>query len=207
MGRDTGPRCKQCRREGEKLFLKGDRCYSRSCPMSRRAKPPGEGPKRRRPRRSQYQIHLRAKQKARRTYGLREGQFRNYVAQAKRKKGVTGDALLVLLERRLDNMIYRAGLAASRQQARQMVSHGHFAVNGRPTNVPSRLLREGDVVSVKEGRRSRMKTIVEASRGRDVPAWLQANAETMVFSVIAPPNVEQIRQTIAANLIVEYYSR
>ena len=207
MGRETGPRCKQCRREGEKLFLKGDRCYSRSCPMSRRAKPPGEGPKRRRPRRSQYQIHLRAKQKARRTYGIREGQFRNYVAQAKRKKGVTGDALLILLERRLDNMIYRSGLASSRQQARQMITHGHFAVNGRPTNVPSVLLREGDVVSVKEGRRSRVKTIVEGSRGRDVPAWLEANAEAMVFSVIAPPNVEQIGQTIAANLIVEYYSR
>jgi len=175
--------------------------------MSRRAKPPGEGPKRRRPRRSQYQIHLRAKQKARRTYGIREGQFRNYVTQAKRKKGVTGDALLVLLERRLDNMIYRAGLASSRQQARQMITHGHFAVNGRPTNVASVLLREGDVVSVKEGRRNRVKTIVEASRGRDVPAWLEVNAETMVFSVIAPPNVEQIGLTIAANLIVEYYSR
>mgnify|MGYP001069850114 CR=1 FL=1 len=207
MGRDTGPRCKKCRREGEKLFLKGERCYSRSCPMSRRAKPPGEGPRRRRSRRSQYQIHLREKQKARRIYGIREGQFRNYVARAKQKKGITGEALLSLLERRLDNMVYRAGLASSRQQARQLVSHGHFSVNGQPARAPSSLLKGGDVVSVKEGRRSRLKPIVEANRGRDVPAWLEANAETMVFSVIAPPNVEQTGQTIAANLIVEYYSR
>jgi len=207
MGRDTGPRCKQCRREGEKLFLKGERCYSRSCPMSRRAKPPGEGPKRRRPRRSQYQIHLREKQKARRIYGIREGQFRNYVDRAKRKKGITGEALLTLLERRFDNVVYRAGFASSRQQARQLISHAHFAVNGQPTNVPSTLLKEGDIVSVKEGRRSRLKAIVEANRGRDVPPWLEANGETMVFSVIAPPNVERIGQTIAANLIVEYYSR
>jgi len=207
MGRDTGPRCRQCRREGEKLFLKGDRCYSRSCPFSRRAKPPGEGPKRRRPRRSQYQIHLRAKQKARRIYGVRERQFRSYVAQAKRKKGITGEALLVLLERRLDNMVYRAGFASSRQQARQMISHGHFALNGRPTNVPSALLRVGDVVSIKEARRSRVKGIVDANQGRDRAPWLETNSETMVFSVIASPNVEQTRQTIAANLIVEHYSR
>jgi len=207
MGRDAGPRCKQCRREGEKLFLKGERCYTRSCPFSRKAKPPGEGPRRRRPRRSQYQIHLREKQKARRIYGVRERQFRNYVAQAKRVKGITGEALLVLLERRLDNMVYRAGFAASRQQARQLITHGHFAVNGRGTNVPSVLLRDGDVVAVKEGRRSRLKAIVEANQSRDVSPWIQANHEAMTFSIIAQPNVEQLRQSIAANLIVEFYSR
>ncbi len=207
MGRDAGPRCKQCRREGEKLFLKGERCYTRSCPFSRKAKPPGEGPRRRRPRRSQYQIHLREKQKARRIYGLRERQFRNYVAQAKRKKGVTGEALLTLLERRLDNVVYRAGFASSRQQARQLISHGHFVVNGRPTNVPSFLVKQGDVVAVKQGRGSRLKPIIEANQSRDVSPWIEANHEAMTFSVIAPPNVEQLRQSIAANLIVEFYSR
>ena len=207
MGRDAGPRCKQCRREGEKLFLKGDRCYSRSCPYSRKAKPPGEGPKRRRPRRSQYQIHLREKQKARRIYGVRERQFRTYVATAKSKKGITGETLLALLERRMDNVVYRAGFASSRQQARQMITHGHFTVNGRATNVPSRLLRVGDIASVKEGRRSRVKAIVEASQGRDVSPWIEANHEAMTFSVNAEPSAEQTRQNIAANLIVEYYSR
>jgi small subunit ribosomal protein S4 len=207
MGRDAGPRCKQCRREGEKLFLKGERCYSRRCPFSQRTRPPGEGPRRRRARRSQYQIHLREKQKARRIYGLRERQFRNYVAQAKRKKGVTGEALLVLLERRMDNAVYRASLASSRQQARQLIAHGHFELNGRATSIPSVLLREGDIVSVKEGRRARLKPIVEGNQGRDVSPWIEANAEAMTFSVIAPPDVEAMRQSIAANLIVEYYSR
>ena len=165
MGRDTGPKCKECRREGEKLFLKGDRCYSRSCAVSRRANPPGEGPKKRRPRRSQYLLHLRAKQKARRIYGVRESQFRIYVAHAKNVKGATGEALLAMLEQRLDNMVYRAGFASSRQQARQLVVHGHFAVNGRASNVPSIILRQGDIVSVKSERREKIKAIVrEAER-------------------------------------------
>jgi len=207
MGRDTGGKCKLCRREGEKLFLKGDRCYSRSCAVSRKSSPPGEGSKKRRPRRSQYQIHLRAKQKAKRTYGLRESQFRNYVEDAKRKKGVTGEALMTFLERRFDNMVYRAGLASSRQQARQMITHGHFELNGRATNVPSVQVREGDIVAVKEGRRSRVKAIVEANQGRDIPGWIEANAEAMKFQLIASPDVSQIGQTIEANLIVEFYSR
>ncbi len=207
MGRETGGKCKQCRREGEKLFLKGERCYTRSCGVTRKSKPPGEGPKRRRPRRSQYQLHLRAKQKARRIYGIRERQFRNYLAMAKRKKGVTGEALLTLLERRMDNMVYRAGLASSRQQARQMITHGHFELNGRATNVPSVLLREGDLVAVKEGRRERVKAIVEAAVDRDAPAWLERNVDTMRFQVLAMPNVELTGQNIEANLIVEFYSR
>ena len=207
MGRETGPKCKQCRREGVKLFLKGDRCYSRSCPVSGRSKPPGEGPKKRRARRSQYQLHLREKQKVRRIYGLREGQFRNYVTVAKSKKGVTGQALLMLLERRMDNMVYRAGLASSRQQARQMITHGHFELNGRATNIPSVLLKQGDIVSAKEARRDRVKAIVEANSGRDIPAWLEANADAMKFQIVAEPNVEQVGMTIATNLIVEFYSR
>ncbi len=207
MGRDTGGKCKQCRREGEKLFLKGDRCYSRSCAMSSRSRPPGEGPKKRRARRSQYQIHLREKQKARRIYGVRERQFRNYVAEAKRKKGVTGETLLTLLERRLDNLVYRAGFASSRQQARQMIVHGHFEVNGRATNVPSMLLNVGDAVSIKEARRSRVKAIVEANQGRETPTWLEKNADAMKFQLVSTPNVEQIGLSIATNLIVEFYSR
>ncbi len=207
MGRDTGPKCKQCRREGEKLFLKGDRCYSRSCAVSRRANPPGEGPKKRRPRRSQYQLHLRAKQKARRIYGIRESQFRIYVARAKSVKGATGNALLSILEQRLDNMVYRAGFASSRQQARQLIVHGHFAVNGRPSNVPSILLREGDIVSVKEERRAKVQPIVELHKDLEVPTWVERNVEALRFQMLAMPSVEQMGLDISTNLIVEFYSR
>ncbi len=207
MGRDTGPKCKKCRREGEKLFLKGERCYTQSCPMSRRSSPPGERAKKHRPRRSQYQLHLREKQKTRRIYGIREKQFRNYVDWAKRQKGVTGEALLTLLERRFDNVVYRAGFASSRDQARQLITHGHFEVNGRATNVPSLLLKEGDTVSVKEGRRPRVKAILEANKSREAPSWLERNMDAMKFQTIAPPNLEETGYTIAANLIVEFYSR
>ncbi len=207
MGRDTGPKCKKCRREGEKLFLKGERCYTQSCPMSRRSSPPGERAKKHRPRRSQYQLHLREKQKTRRIYGVREKQFRNYVDWAKRQKGVTGEALLTLLERRFDNVVYRAGFASSRDQARQLITHGHFEVNGRATNVPSLLLKEGDTVSVKEGKRPRVKAILEANKSREAPSWLERNMEAMKFQTIAPPNLEETGYTIAANLIVEFYSR
>jgi small subunit ribosomal protein S4 len=207
MGRDTGPKCKECRREGEKLFLKGDRCYSRSCAVSRRSNPPGEGPKKRRPRRSQYLLHLRAKQKARRIYGLRESQFRIYVAHAKNVKGATGEALLGMLEQRLDNMVYRAGFASSRQQARQLVVHGHFAVNGRASNVPSILLRQGDIVAVKPERREKVKAIIEANQDREVPAWMERNGDAMRFQVLGAPNVAELSLGISANLIVEFYSR
>ncbi len=207
MGRDTGPKCKKCRREGEKLFLKGERCYTQSCPLARRANPPGERPKKHRPRRSQYLLHLREKQKARRIYGLGERQFRNYVEQAKRKKGVTGEALLTLLERRLDNTVYRAGFASSRSQARQMIVHGHFQLNDRAVNVPSILVREGDVIAVKEGRRDKVKTIIEANKDREIPSWIERNLEAMKAQVIAPPNLEETGYNIAANLIVEFYSR
>lgn len=207
MGRDTGPKCKKCRREGEKLFLKGDRCYTGSCALARRNSPPGERPKKRRPRRRQYLLHLREKQKVRRIYCLSEHQFRNYVERAKRRKGVTGEALLTLLERRLDNTVYRAGLASSRAQARQMIVHGHFQLNGRSINVPSALLREGDTVAVKETRRDQVKAIVEANKDREIPSWLEKNMEAMRFQVIAPPNPEEIGHSIAANLIVEFYSR
>lgn len=207
MGRDTGAKCKQCRREGEKLFLKGDRCYSRSCALARRAAPPGEGPKKRRPRRSQYQLHLREKQKTRRIYGVREKQFRIYMAQAKGVKGATGKALLTMLEQRFDNIVYRAGFAASRQQARQLITHGHFELNGRGTNIPSALVREGDVASVKAGRREKMKAIVEANQNRDVPPWIERNADAMKLQLLAAPDLTRTGLDIAANLIVEFYSR
>jgi small subunit ribosomal protein S4 len=207
MGRDTGAKCRKCRREGEKLFLKGERCYTKSCAVTRHNAPPGEQPKRRRRRRSHYLLHLREKQKARRIYGVREAQFRNYVAQAKRRKGVTGKALLILLERRFDNAVYRAGFASSRAQARQLITHGHFQIDNQGTNVPSVLLREGDVVAVKENRRDRVKKILETNQDREIPSWLEKNFEAMQFQVIAPPNLEETGQTIDTNLIVEFYSR
>jgi small subunit ribosomal protein S4 len=207
MGRDTGAKCRKCRREGEKLFLKGERCYTKSCAVTRHNAPPGEQPKRRRRRRSHYLLHLREKQKARRIYGVREGQFRNYMAQAKRRKGVTGNALLILLERRFDNALYRAGFASSRAQARQLITHGHFQIDNQGTNVPSVLLREGDVVAVKENRRDRVKKILETNQDREIPSWLEKNLEAMQFQVIAPPNLEETGQTIDTTLIVEFYSR
>jgi len=207
MGRETGPKCKRCRREGEKLYLKGDRCYSRSCPMSGRGTPPGERAKKRRPRKSQYLLHLREKQKAKRIYGLRERQFRKVVETAKRKKGVTGETILSLLERRFDNAVYRAGFASSRDQARQLIVHGHFELNGRGTNIPSVTLSEGDVISVKEARQNALRPLAEQNQGRDVPNWMERNAEAMRAQMIALPKAEDTSQTIAANLIVEFYSR
>jgi small subunit ribosomal protein S4 len=207
MGRDTGAKCRECRREGEKLFIKGDRCYSRSCPISRRNNPPGERTRRRRPRHSQYHIHLRAKQKARRIYRVRERQFRQYVEAAKRRKGATGEALLTLLERRLDNTLYRGGFASSRNQARQLVVHGHIEVNGRPTDKPSVLLREGDTVAVKEGRRQKLQPILEANSDREIPSWLERNAEAMKLQMVSEPKPDEVVHNIAANLIVEFYSR
>jgi small subunit ribosomal protein S4 len=150
---------------------------------------------------------LREKQKARRIYGLGERQFRNYVEQAKRKKGITGEALLTLLERRLDNVVYRAGFASSRSQARQMIVHGHFQLNDRAVNVPSILVREGDVIAVKESRRDKVKKIIEANKDREIPTWIERNFEAMKAQVIAPPNPEETGYNIAANLIVEFYSR
>ena len=207
MGRETGPKCRLCRREGEKLFLKGERCYTPSCGVTRRNAPPGERPKKRRPRRSQYLLHLREKQKARRIYGVGERQFRGYVDDAKREKGVTGEALLTALERRLDNTVFRAGFASSRNQARQLVSHGHFEVNSRSVNVPSILLGAGDAVAVKEGRRGRVRKIAEANQKREIPSWIEKNLDAMRFQMVAAPNLDEVGHKIAVNLIVEFYSR
>jgi small subunit ribosomal protein S4 len=209
MGRDTGPKCRACRREGEKLFLKGLKCYTEKCPLERRNYPPGMRARRRFGKASQYAIHLREKQKAKRIYRLREEQFRRYVELAKKRKGVTGDYLIQLLERRLDNVVYRAGFASSRDQARQLVRHGHFLVNDRKVDIPSYLLEEGDVVSIREGslgKRGIKALLAEmAERKGPLPSWLQR--EDGRVRMIAWPDPAEVEQTIQAHLIVEYYSR
>ncbi len=207
MGRYTGAKCRLCRREGVKLFLKGDRCYSGRCAATRRPTPPGQhGRFRRRP--TQFSIHLREKQKAKRMYGVREAQFRGYVEAAKRWKGVTGEALLRYLESRLDNTLYRAGFASSRDKARQLVNHGHFQVNGRHTNIPSYLVQEGDVVEVKPESRDKLRESVKAAaERRPLPVWLTRDLEGLRVQATGVPNLEELDQAIEVNLIVEFYSR
>jgi small subunit ribosomal protein S4 len=211
MARYIGPECKLCRREGEKLFLKGERCLSPKCAIERRNYPPGEHGKKGTFRRkvSDFGMQLREKQKARRIYGVMEKQFRRYFKDATRRKGLTGVVLLSILESRLDNVVYRLGLADSRSQARQLVRHGHFDVNGRKTNIPSFHVSVGDVISVREN--SRNKTyfkdraqIVESTR---VPEWLSLNLAEMSGSVAAEPGREDVEIPLNEQLIVEYYSR
>jgi len=207
MGRYTGPKCRLCRREGVKLFLKGDRCFSPKCALSKRPYAPGQHGRYRR-RATQFAIHLREKQKAKRIYGVREAQFRRYVELAKKKKGVTGEALLKILERRLDNVVYRAGFAYSRDQARQLVSHGHFLVNGRHLNVPSYLVKEGDSVEVRPQSKDKLRELVKAaSERRSPPSWLQRDLETLRIQVTSEPQLEDLDQSIETSLIVEFYSR
>ncbi len=214
MARYTGPVCKLCRREGEKLFLKGGRCLSSKCPFEReRGYPPGEHGRlarfRRRRRPSDYSRQLREKQKARRIYGVLERQFRRYFREAERRPGLTGENLIVVLESRLDNVIYRLGFADSRAQARQLVQHGHFVVNGRRTNIPSYIVRSQDVITVREGSRKRTyfreraKLLDEGA----VPNWLSLDAKTMMARVLQVPARENIDTTLNEQLIVEYYSR
>ncbi len=208
MARHIDPVCKLCRREGEKLFLKGDRCYSPKCAMERRPNPPGPA-RRFRAKESDYGNQLREKQKVRRIYGVFEKQFRNYFKRAQRMKGVTGSNLLVLLESRLDNVVYRLGFAESRAQARQLVRHGHFVVNGRKTDIPSYLVKPGDEIVLREKSKSngyfkeRAQTISDAK----VPGWLQLDINKMTGTVLAEPTREDIDFTLNEQLIVEYYSR
>ncbi len=206
MGRYTGPKCRLCRREGEKLFLKGEKCYTEKCPVERRPYAPGmhQG---KFGKLSQYGIRLREKQKAKRIYGLREEQFRRYVEWAKRVKGVTGDFLLELLERRLDNVIYRAGLATSRDQARQLVTHGHFLVNDHPVNIPSFLVRPGDIITLRpsSAQKPGIKMLMEAKGRGTVPAWLERVDGRI--QVLDRPKVEALEHKLNMQLIVEFYSR
>lgn len=209
MARYTDSVCRLCRREGEKLFLKGEKCYTDKCPVDRRAYPPGQHGQGRRQRISEYGLQLRAKQKLRRIYGVMERQFRRYYDEAVRQKGVTGERLLVILESRLDNIVYRLGFAPSRPAARQLVMHGHFLVNGKKVNIPSYLVKEGDTITVRERSRNLpvIKESVEAAKSRGVPEWLELDAEALSGTVKALPTRDQIDVPVEEQLIVEYYSR
>jgi small subunit ribosomal protein S4 len=208
MARYTGSVCRLCRREGAKLFLKGTRCYTKKCSFERRPTPPGQHGVRRR-KMGDFGIQLREKQKMRRVYGVLERQFRNYFREAETQSGVTGEALLQSLESRLDNVVFRLGFASSRAQARQLVAHGHFAVNGTPTNVPSYSLKPGDRVEVRESRRGReaFKTVKETLRAHQAPDWLSLDAAKLAGSVASVPRRDQMPLDLAEQLVVEYYSR
>jgi len=206
MARYTGAVCRLCRREGTKLFLKGERCYTPKCAVDRRGYPPGQHGQGRK-RVSEYALHLREKQKARRTYGLLERQFRRYYDLAARRRGLTGENLLQLLETRLDNVVYRLGFASSRPEARQLVLHGHFSVNGRKVNIPSYQVRPGDVVAVREGSRNLDKFKANLEVGRTPPAWMTLDVDKMQGEILALPTRDQIDVPVQEHLIVEFYSR
>lgn len=208
MARYTGSVCRLCRREGTKLFLKGERCYTKKCAVDRRAYAPGQHGQGRK-KVSEYGKQLRTKQFAKRFYGVLEVQFRHYFEMAEKMPGVTGENLLSLLESRLDNVIYRLGLASSRAEARQFVLHGHFTVNGRKVNIPSYMTKVGQVISVKEASRQneKIKSIFEANSARPVPKWLEINRETLEAKVVAVPTREDIDLPIEETLIVELYSK
>jgi small subunit ribosomal protein S4 len=211
MARNIGAVCKLCRREGEKLFLKGDRCSSPKCAFERRPYPGGQHGKASQFRRkeSDYGRQLRAKQKARRVYGVMERQFRRYFADASQQRGMTGANLLIMLESRLDSVVYRLGFASSRAQARQLVRHGHFDLNGRKVDIPSCLVRPGDVVAVRSGSRQSVffRTLVEDLQHRAAPEWLARDDETLSGRVLALPARGDVSVDIQEQLIVEYYSR
>jgi small subunit ribosomal protein S4 len=208
MARYTGADCRQCRREGEKLFLKGDRCYTDKCGIEKRPYPPGQAGKKR-PRDSEYRVQLREKQKAKRIYGVLEKQFRTYYQVATRQPGITGENLLRLLESRLDNVVYRLGFAASRDEARQLVRHGHFAVDGRRVNIPSFRVRPGMLIAVAEKSRdlTTLKAALISSSKIEVPGWLEVDVEKLQGKVLSLPSREQIDAPLREQLIVELYSK
>ena len=209
MARYSGPQCRQCRREGMKLFLKGDRCFTDKCAFERRQYGPGQHGQSRRHKLSDYGMQLREKQRAKQMYGVLERQFRRTFEIADQMKGVTGDNLILLLERRLDNMVYRMGFARSRNQARQLVKHSHFLVNGKKVNIPSYLVRQGDTVSVHEKSR-KVPAIVEAMESverRGIPEWLMLEKDSCQAKVMAYPSREQLAIPIQEQLIVELYSK
>ena len=208
MARYTDSVCRLCRREGTKLFLKGEKCFSAKCALAKRPTPPGQHGQARQRKMSEYGAQLREKQKARRAYGLLEGQFYRTYERASNMKGVTGENLLQLLERRIDNVIYRAGFASSRPQARQLVLHGHFTVNGKKVDIPSYELDENDVVAVSNG--SKEMELFKAARegsNRVIPKWLTVNADALTATVSALPAREDIDFALQENMIVEFYSR
>lgn len=209
MARYTGSVCRLCRRERTKLFLKGDRCFKEKCALERRAYPPGQHGQRRGRRTLGYGLQLREKQKVKRIYGIKERQFRNYFRKADRKKGITGETLLTMLERRLDNVAYNLGFGASRAQARQLVRHGHIVVDGKKVTIPSAPVAVDQVISVKESSRKNeyIRASVETARGRGVPDWLELDPENFTGKVLHLPTREDIKIPIQEQLIVELYSR
>ncbi len=209
MGRYLGSVCKLCRREGEKLFLKGRRCYTPKCSFERRSYPPGQHGQRSFRGKDDYRRQLRAKQKAKRTYGVLEKQFKNYYLKAVQQKGGTGENLLVLLERRLDNIVYRFGFANSRPQARQLVKHNHFLVNGKRVNIPSYLVRVGDVIQPREKSRELavIQEALEQVQQRRIPEWLELDTDKQEGVAQALPDANQVAADIQTQLIVELYSK
>ena len=212
MAKYRGPVCKLCRREGEKLFLKGQRCFTPKCAFERRSYPPGEHGKDsqfRRRRVSDYSRQLREKQKTRRVYGITERQFRRYYRTALQERGMTGENLLRLLERRLDNVVFRLGYAESRAQARTLVTHGHFNVNGRRTDIPSMLVREGDEIEVREGSRKRtyFKQLPEIAESKTVPDWLERDISILFGKIVKMPERMDVDANLNEQLIIEFYSR
>ena len=208
MARYKDEQCRICRREGQKLFLKGSRCYSEKCSIARRNYGPGEhGQKRNKL--SEYGTQLREKQKTKMYYGVGEKQFRKYFEMASNKKGITGEELLTILESRLDNVVYRLGFGASRAQARQLVNHGQFAVNGQRVDIPSYLVKAGDVITVRENKKENgaIKANIEANSARPVPAWLELNNETLSGKVVRLASREDVDIPVEEHLIVELYSK
>lgn len=209
MARYTDSVCRQCRREGMKLFLKGDRCYTAKCAVTKRHTPPGQHGQARAKKMSEYGIQLREKQKCRRTYGVLESQFRKYYTMATNMRGVTGENMLGLLERRLDNVIYRLNLAGSRPQARQLVVHGHFRVDGKKVDIPSYLVKPGQIITVRERSRDMdyLKELREQGAAKPIPKWLDLDAANLTGKVVALPQRDDIDLTIEEHLIIEFYSR
>ncbi len=209
MARYIGPVCRLCRREGMKLFLKGERCYTEKCGIEKRNMPPGMHTKARRAKLVGYGLQLREKQKVKRIYGVLENQFRRYFETADRQRGITGETLLQLLERRLDNAIYRLGFATSRAQARQLVRHGHFLINGKKVDIPSYQLRAGDAVTVRQSSQKNPAILhaLEEVKGRGVPVWLSLDSAGVAGKVVSLPTREQINLPVQEQLIVELYSK
>lgn len=209
MARYTGAVCKLCRREGKKLFLKGERCYTGKCSIERRAYAPGQHGQNVRRKTSEYGLQLRAKQQARRYYGIQEGQFHKYFLIAERKQGVTGENLLRLCESRLDNVVYLLGWANSRAEGRQLVNHGHYLVNGKKVDIPSYLIKAGDTIGIKAKSKEseKVKTVLDVNSARPVPLWLELDREAVQAKVLNMPEREQMSVPVEETLIVEFYSK
>ncbi len=209
MAKYTGPACRQCRREGVKMFLKGERCFSDKCPITRRGTVPGQHGAARARMMKNYGLQLREKQKTRRYYGILETQFRNYYEKADAQEGMSGVNLLIMIERRFDNVVYRMGLAESRRDARQLVRHGHFTVNGKNADIPSMLLKVGDEIAIKDSKKDRpkIKAIIEKAEGKIIPKWVEVDKENGKGKIIAMPQREDIDFEIDEQLIVELYSK